>query len=160
MEFGSLNKKCKYQYCNQICYLPLTCSSCSLQFCEKHKRIEDHECTSINKDSVLVVQCPICLSGVKYTSSQEVNEVISNHIVSQGCVQSGPKAHEEAKASIQRCHAHKCPTKLTALNKIQCKRCRQWHCLKHRFEEDHQCDPSIFFETRSHAQQGMIKVNS
>lgn len=149
MEFENLKDRCNYQYCNQVCYLPLSCQSCSKKYCEKHKHEKAHDCSGESVGSKMVVKCPICLELLKYTNEQIVDDVVSEHILAKGCVALGPKAHQDAKDSVQRCHANKCLAKLTSLNKIQCKRCRQWHCLKHRFEDDHSCDPSAFFEQNS-----------
>lgn len=160
MQFNSLKERCQYEYCNQICYLPLTCKHCTSKFCEKHKRVEDHECKAEQKDSVQIIKCPICLDVIKYNGSQNVNAIVSSHIQSKGCVKTGPEAHKAAKAKVLRCHAAKCVKKLNSMNKTQCQRCRQWHCLKHRFEDFHQCDPSSFFEGRGNRVGGLVETKA
>ena len=66
----------------------------------------------------MVVKCPICLEVLKYATGQIVDDVVTEHIVAKGCVAQGPKAHQDAQNSIQRCHTEKCYAKLTTLNKI------------------------------------------
>ena len=68
---------------------------------------------------------------------QDPNHVWAAHSTSGHCVQK-PDASGVRK-QVKKCMAEKCYAKLTTLNSVTCQQCLKEVCLKHRFEDDHQC---------------------
>lgn len=143
MEFHNLNQRCEYTYCQQIEYLRVKCSNCNKSHCSAHQSKEAHECKGIIFDSKLAVGCPICGQMLSYLSGQKPDLVINAHMESKNC--KAKNMVEKKKKETLRCMVDKCLKKLTAVNKYQCRRCREFYCMKHRFEYSHQCNPERFF---------------
>eukprot|EP00826_Nyctotherus_ovalis_P042210 TRINITY_DN4318_c0_g1_i1.p1 TRINITY_DN4318_c0_g1~~TRINITY_DN4318_c0_g1_i1.p1 ORF type:complete len:151 (+),score=13.30 TRINITY_DN4318_c0_g1_i1:98-550(+) len=99
MEFSDVGAYCAYTYCRKQVYLPVKCSNCGLQYCEKHVQPQDHECpknsaknskTNIaeNNQTKSLEKCPIC--KVKLTP---INEFICKTCKLKVCLQH--RYHEE-----------------------------------------------------------------
>lgn len=147
MEFENLKQRCEYPICNQIEYLPIQCKYCSKWHCASHQRTDNHECKAKQFDSKMITECPMCLQKIEYLKDADVNLVVATHMSSGQCK---PENYQKVvkKRKGTRCKAAKCFKKLNSLNKIQCKRCRQFFCLSHRFADSHDCNPESFFAGR------------
>merc|ERR1719473_1246657 len=77
-----------------------------------------------------VIVCPLCHKALPITAGEDENEVWERHTAA-GLCQEAPKA--------QRCPAKGCREKLTVLNTCVCGSCGEKVCLRHRFEDAHDC---------------------
>ena len=72
---------------------------------------------------------------IKMQAKEDPNVIWNNHSDSGKCV---PKQSEQSKPT-KKCMASKCYAKLTPINSVTCAQCCKEVCLKHRYEDDHQC---------------------
>lgn len=131
-DFTDLGQHCSDPYCNQCDFLPFQCDCCNKVFCLDHFQYKDHNCLKAeNKDQRAAV-CPICKKSfalIGNASDENVSLIWERHI-SSGCT---------GRSQKPKCPAPGCREKLTELNTFDCTKCRQKVCLKHRFEDEHQC---------------------
>jgi len=131
-DFTDVGKHCSDPYCNQCDFLPFTCDCCKKVFCLDHFRYKDHNCSAAaNKDQRVAV-CPLCKQSFALVGAdineENVSSLWEGHLSS--CTGSKTKP---------RCAANSCKEKLTDLNTYACPQCRSKVCMKHRYEDDHQC---------------------
>lgn len=125
---------CSDPYCRQCDFLPFTCDGCGKIFCKDHFRCEEHNCPAAKAKDRRVVVCALCGKAVPHGHGEEANAVLERHIESGDC-----RPTTAASASKPRCPARGCKEKLTSINSFQCGPCGQRVCMKHRFEDQHDC---------------------
>jgi len=115
-------------------FLPLTCDACCKSFCSTHFRYEAHSCSKVaaDKDKRVIV-CPICTDAIPLPAGKDANAIWEAHAASGKCHPPPPPK--------PRCPVAGCKEKLTAINSITCGSCGQTVCMKHRFEDSHECRP-------------------
>lgn len=102
---------------------------------------------------------------------EDPNEVWNRHSASGTCK---PKPSMNQTVT-KKCMANKCYAKLTPINQVTCGQCFKEVCLKHRFEDDHQCtkivrneqtakskllQPGYFQKSQTESQQQPVLTNS
>ncbi|ORX47200.1 hypothetical protein DM01DRAFT_1339214 [Hesseltinella vesiculosa] len=130
MELLDIGKHCTFNGCAQLDFLPYTCFHCKMIFCQEHFKLDDHQCPGRNDPSldVRVPTCPICDQPVPGARSEDPNIRVNRHI-QNNCAQ-------ESKPS-NLCKQKACKAKL--LVPMTCPACGDHFCVKHRLEQDHQC---------------------
>lgn len=113
---------------------------------QEHFSYTSHNCLKAAQNSVQagcqselpgrqVIVCPMCTEAVRLRADEDPNATWERHF-RQSCRRSLP-----SKTGPPRCPVAGCKEKLGPSNKFDCKRCGQTVCLRHRFEEEHQCRP-------------------
>lgn len=112
-EVEAIGAHCQLEYCNVLDFLPFRCESCKGHFCLDHRTESAHKCPKKGEWARRKVD----------RNSEELppKPTLLNH--------------ERQCASVS------CKTLIdTARTQgVQCTRCNRRYCLKHRFEEDHDC---------------------
>eukprot|EP00928_Gymnodinium_smaydae_P067862 TRINITY_DN5085_c0_g1_i1.p2 TRINITY_DN5085_c0_g1~~TRINITY_DN5085_c0_g1_i1.p2 ORF type:complete len:206 (-),score=20.44 TRINITY_DN5085_c0_g1_i1:396-932(-) len=129
-------KQCSDPYCRQCDFLPLTCDGCKRVFCRDHFAYKAHDCPFQNAKDRRVIICSVCTCAVPYPAGEDEEVVLKNHLASGAC------RPALASAAKPRCPVKGCKEKLTAINSFNCSTCSQRVCMKHRFEDQHECRPS------------------
>lgn len=129
---------CCVAECNQRDFLPLTCDCCSKVFCLDHYRYEDHACPHASAKDSRVLICPVCEKGVRLVHDEDPNATMERHM-HESCTGRPASVAGSRPGRKPRCPVAGCKQQLTFSNKVQCGKCCQTTCLKHRFEEDHNC---------------------
>lgn len=132
--FGDCGSHCADPYCLQKDFLPFQCDACGKSYCSTHFRYEAHCCPKgrADKDKRVIV-CPICTESLPLPAGDDANAVWEVHAASGKCHSPPPPK--------PRCPVSGCKEKLTTINSIQCGSCSQLVCMKHRFEDLHECRP-------------------
>ena len=135
---------CAVGSCHQQDFLPFTCDCCASVFCLDHRSYDAHECPSAGSNDRRVLECPVCRDLVHWTMEQDVNVVWEDHVRVKQCTSERFQRqlqHQQAtkKKKKERCAADKCREILVPSNRFHCTACNQQVCLKHRFENDHDC---------------------
>lgn len=128
MEFHHLGSHCSFPACKQLDFLPFKCDACDGTFCLDHRTYEAHRCIIADTADRRALVCPICNTPIVPLPSQNPNIVLDDHI-NQGCA---PKASTGYKCNMKGC-------KKVDVMAIVCKSCRRHHCVRHRFEDAHNC---------------------
>merc|ERR1719399_1605001 len=92
------------------------------------------------KKDVRVEICPVCETGVKINSldgPDALQRAMEEHMATQTCADAAAARFAAKKRS--KCPVPGCKEKLTQSGSIECGTCKQRVCLKHRFEDAHQC---------------------
>ncbi|CAE7787007.1 SAP16 [Symbiodinium sp. CCMP2592] len=126
---------CSFASCRQLDFLPFKCDACQGIFCQEHFAYASHNCQRAHSSSVQVLICPMCDCTVRMRADEDPNITWERHF-NQGCKQRLP-----SKTGPRRCPVAGCKEKLGPSNKFDCPRCNQTVCLKHRFEDAHDCRP-------------------
>jgi AN1-type zinc finger protein 2 len=128
MEFDDLGSRCSVRTCRQHDFLPFTCSTCSLQFCDTHQR--RHDCVG-NAKSVQKVPlvCPTCTNVVQVVPYDCPAAQKGVYLAEHECFGNRERS--------RRCQFNGCRTR--PLVHIQCSRCARNFCIPHRSEIDHHC---------------------
>ncbi|RDA85683.1 hypothetical protein CP532_4647 [Ophiocordyceps camponoti-leonardi (nom. inval.)] len=108
-----VGKHCQYAPCNQLDFLPFRCQACLKDFCADHRIPSSHECTAPKKP----VQ-----QHADDAATRKSRSVTEKACDSPAC-----------KAVIG--------TPLTP--SIHCRTCRRDYCLKHRLQEEHDCNALV-----------------
>lgn len=98
----------------------------------------------------------MCECRIKMKKMDDPNEAWNRHSLLGTCV---PKL-QAGKQAMKKCMAEKCFVKLTAINSVSCAKCLKEVCVKHRFDDDHQCTHIIRNEKTAKSkllQPGYIK---
>ncbi|CAO3597892.1 unnamed protein product [Absidia cylindrospora] len=130
MELPDLGKQCSKFECGQLDFLPYTCYHCKKIFCQEHFKLDDHLCPSRQDPSldIRVPTCPICEKPIPGSRNEDPNIRVNRHI-QNNCI-------DEEKPS-NTCRLKGCKAKL--LVPMNCGACGLAYCVKHRLEQDHQC---------------------
>jgi len=105
-------------------------------FCSSHFSYEAHACPKgrVGRDRRVAV-CLKCSMALPLKDGQSEVDLLDQHVWSGAC--SPPEA---APARKPKCPVHACREKLSVLNSFDCKRCCQRVCMKHRFDDMHNCE--------------------
>lgn len=141
MEFQNLGKNCSEPTCRQIDFLPVTCKLCTKVFCLDHQNPSAHHCPEADLGDRKAIICPVCHKTLQFEVGKGSEEEAWNRHVLTGCKGSNLQKGSPEKGNV--CAAKGCKTKLTSVNEYQCKKCSKKVCLKHRFEEDHECIQAV-----------------
>ncbi|BGP51779.1 hypothetical protein JCM10450v2_007735 [Rhodotorula kratochvilovae] len=140
-EFLDIGRHCSEDSCRQLDFLPFSCPSCHLPFCQEHWRPPSgHKCTSY--DPLLadnrIPSCQLCSTPISFPPGTDPNGPMDAHL-SFACPVLHPHlASSSARAkSVNECAAPRCRDKMVV--PIQCNACRGKFCPKHRFASDHAC---------------------
>merc|ERR1712244_83696 len=77
----------------------------------------------------------VCEQSVRLVPDEDPNVTMERHM-HESCAGQAVSSRAGKKA---RCPVRGCKQQLTFSNKVQCGKCCQTTCLRHRFEEDHEC---------------------
>lgn len=126
---------CSFDRCHQLDFLPFKCDACHQVFCQEHFSYTSHNCARADQKTVQVIICPMCEAAVRLRADEDPNVTWDRHF-RQGCAKSLP-----SKTGPKRCPVAGCKEKLGPSNKFDCQKCGQTVCLRHRYEEEHDCRP-------------------
>lgn len=141
-EFPDLGKHCSVEDCKLIDFLPFTCDRCKKVYCLEHRGYGKHSCPNADHQDVTVVICPLCAKGVRLIHDEDANITWERH-VNTDC----DPSNFEKRTKKKKCPVQGCRETLVFSNTIQCRDCKQDHCLKHRFGPDHHCPGPVKQET-------------
>lgn len=136
MEFDHVGRHCSLETCHQRDFLPFTCDICKGSFCLDHRTYASHNCVGKERKDMTSISCPICGDSIKFSQSQNIDELWTIHFENE-CIQTS-----KSKA-IDKCVSKSCKIRLGPSNRFQCPQCKELVCLSHRRPEDHQCRSSI-----------------
>ncbi|GAA6057095.1 hypothetical protein JCM3770_002077 [Rhodotorula araucariae] len=140
-EFLDIGRHCSEESCRQLDFLPFSCPSCQLPFCQEHWRPPSgHKCSSYDPlvADNRIPSCPLCSTPVSYPPGTDPNGPMDAHL-STAC----PVLHPHLASSTARtkspneCHAMRCRVKMVV--PIQCDACGHKFCPAHRHANDHAC---------------------
>ncbi|XP_060554875.1 AN1-type zinc finger protein 2A-like isoform X2 [Ruditapes philippinarum] len=134
MEFPHIGKHCFQKDCKQLDFLPMKCDACSEIFCNDHIHYNTHSCPDSYKKDNQVPVCPLCNKPIPLKKGELPDTVVGRHIDSD--CQSDP-AKERRKVYTNKCSMKGC--KVKELIPVKCDKCHKNYCLRHRFEDDHDC---------------------
>lgn len=139
--FSDCGAQCADPYCRQRDLLPVRCDACEKTYCSEHFKYEAHQCTKgmvarAAKDKRVIV-CPLCAKAVPLVASEDENAVWERHATSNECQ---PAPTPVAKP---RCPVAGCKEKLTTISTFACGSCGKKVCMKHRYEDAHECRPAL-----------------
>ncbi|KAL4230246.1 zinc finger protein [Mactra antiquata] len=134
MEFPHLGTHCFQKDCKQLDFLPMKCDACSEIFCNDHIHYNTHSCPDSYKKDNQVPVCPLCNKPIPLKKGEVPDVVVGRHIDSD--CQSDP-AKERRKVYTNKCSMKGC--KVKELIPVKCDKCHKNFCLRHRFEDDHEC---------------------
>ncbi|KAH9824450.1 AN1-like zinc finger protein [Teratosphaeria destructans] len=111
----AIGSHCQMPFCHQLDFLPFKCESCKGKFCLDHRTESAHSCPK---------------AGEWARRRADLNRSTKN---------SSPRpnilTHE------QQCSEASCKTLIhtSLVSGVHCDKCRRDYCLKHRFQNDHDC---------------------
>merc|ERR1712187_325229 len=108
------------------------CDDCGETFCSECFKYDAHDCRKgrADKDKRVIV-CPICQQGVPLPAGEDANAIWEAHAASGKCHPPPPPK--------PKCPVSGCKEKLSSINSVTCGTCNQKVCMKHRFEDSHDC---------------------
>lgn len=133
MEFEHVGRHCALPECKQRDFLPFQCDFCHESFCLEHRTYAAHGCGGAASNDMTSIDCPICNKPVKFSKSQNADEVWNQHYLNSCTQQAAP-----AKV-VQKCCRPGCRQHLGPSNTFTCPKCRKTTCLTHRIAEEHMC---------------------
>uniref|UniRef100_A0A0B7AP45 AN1-type domain-containing protein n=1 Tax=Arion vulgaris TaxID=1028688 RepID=A0A0B7AP45_9EUPU len=134
MEFPKLGQHCNEPACKQLDFLPMKCDACLKIFCGDHIVYAAHNCGEAYKKDNQIPVCPLCNAPCPLKKGELPDDVVGRHIESD-CL-SDP-AKERRKVYTNKCSKKGCKQK--ELVPVKCESCRLNFCLRHRHEQDHDC---------------------
>ncbi|EDV20529.1 uncharacterized protein TRIADDRAFT_50976 [Trichoplax adhaerens] len=132
MEFPQLGQNCSNPQCSRLDFLPVKCNACHKIFCNDHYLYTSHNCPLAYTKDVQVPVCPLCNQPVPVGKGESPDDKVSRHM-DNDC-----KFEKPVKRS-NRCSLKGC--KMIELVPVVCPSCKKNFCLKHRHEQDHNCQP-------------------
>jgi len=129
MELPDIGQHCSIPLCQQLDFLPYTCTRCKKVYCANHRRAETHNC-SVVVDRV-IPSCPVCGQVIPVKPNEDPNVVVARHI-DDGC----PQVQGTKDKFV--CEMHGCNVSGLA-EKFNCPGCGHAFCLSHRQPSDHKC---------------------
>ncbi|KAF4553089.1 CDC48-associated ubiquitin-like/zinc finger protein-like protein [Elsinoe fawcettii] len=117
-EVEAIGTHCQMAFCHQLDFLPFRCESCEGKFCLDHRSETAHSCSQAG-------------AWARRRAAQNNPTSSSNIPVSRPSV----LTHEKQCAELS------CKTLIDTprIQGVHCDKCNRRYCLKHRFEEDHDC---------------------
>ncbi|XP_065885452.1 AN1-type zinc finger protein 2A-like [Dysidea avara] len=131
MEFPELGEHCAVASCSRLDFLPFTCDACQKVFCKDHHQYEKHDCQEAYTKNVTVPVCPLCNQPVPIKRGTDPNVSVDEHIAND-C-----QSDKAKKAYSNKCRYPGCKKK--ELVPVVCEHCGKNYCLRHRFQDDHNC---------------------
>lgn len=128
MEFVNLGARCDVDTCRQQDFLPFVCDACGNTYCREHRSYSEHQCLNAPNGKT-VFTCPVCSRGVDIIPGEDPNMTWTRHSESGEC----------RPSTKPKCPAPRCKTTLKQSNSVECNRCHQKFCLKHRYSDQHNC---------------------
>ncbi|GAA5821013.1 hypothetical protein JCM11251_001920 [Rhodosporidiobolus azoricus] len=139
--FLDIGRHCREPSCNRLDFLPFKCPCCKLEYCGEHWRPPSgHQCTEYDpvKADNRIPSCPLCSTPISFPSSTTDPNIPMDAHLSTSCPVLHPHLASAPKAKpANECAEKKCKTKM--IQPIQCEKCGNKFCPKHRFERDHAC---------------------
>lgn len=124
---------CAVETCRQHDFLPFTCDRCHLAFCLEHFRYADHACSKAAGMDNRALVCPLCEKGIRMVPGEDPSITWEQH-VQEGCA-----SGSGGGTAQRRCPVRGCREALTASGSLRCGTCGWRVCLRHRFEDAHDC---------------------
>lgn len=112
----------------------MKCDACSEIFCKDHIHYSSHSCPESYKKDNQVPVCPLCNSLVPIKKGETPDVIVGRHI-DNDC--KSDTAQQRRKVYTNKCSFKSCKQK--ELIPVQCDKCLKNFCLRHRFEDDHNC---------------------
>eukprot|EP01100_Stratorugosa_tubuloviscum_P013586 TRINITY_DN689_c1_g1_i1.p1 TRINITY_DN689_c1_g1~~TRINITY_DN689_c1_g1_i1.p1 ORF type:complete len:183 (-),score=67.87 TRINITY_DN689_c1_g1_i1:146-694(-) len=140
MEFPNLGKHCEFEECQQLDFLPFKCNCCKKNFCLEHRTFESHNCKiwkeEQEKQKPLI--CPLCGDPIpsQLIKGKDKDSIMNEHIETKcrvTCTTTTTTTTNKQSCQFLRCKQS------SSLAFVQCRFCSKQYCLKHRFEQDHNC---------------------
>lgn len=130
-QFSDIGSNCFLKTCKERDFLPFECEYCKEKFCLTHRTPESHECqVGVRlQQRVSTTKCPKCSKVLRVPPLGNPESVLFDHSLN--------KCHPEVDSLI--CAALNCRIQIKPSNSITCSTCRKKVCLKHRYEDAHQC---------------------
>eukprot|EP00928_Gymnodinium_smaydae_P023120 TRINITY_DN19203_c0_g1_i1.p1 TRINITY_DN19203_c0_g1~~TRINITY_DN19203_c0_g1_i1.p1 ORF type:complete len:265 (-),score=49.37 TRINITY_DN19203_c0_g1_i1:111-905(-) len=128
--------RCAVLECSRVDFLPFTCDRCNKVHCLDHFRYADHACPHAAGLDNRVLVCPLCAKGVRLVAEEDPNLTWETHMLTD-CAGGG--AGPSGAPKKERCPVPGCKEALTQSNCVTCPKCKKRVCLKHRYEESHEC---------------------
>lgn len=118
-DLESIGAHCEFEYCRQLDFLPFKCLSCRSTFCLDHRTETAHQCAHAGE----------------WARNRQRNTT------DQASTTAGGRTLKPNVYTGQQCSHPKCKTLIHTLNStgVHCQTCNRDYCLKHRFEEEHDC---------------------
>jgi AN1-type zinc finger protein 2 len=135
MELLDKGKHCSEEYCHQFDILPAKCKACLKIFCNEHIKYDNHKCREAYKFDYQIPTCPLCHETIEFQRGKDLNICLAEHI--QNC-ENEESNMKKKKANKTKCSILKCKTKSNIMP-FECKNCNKNFCIKHRMQEDHDC---------------------
>ncbi|KEP61999.1 UNVERIFIED_CONTAM: AN1 family Zinc finger domain-containing protein [Hammondia hammondi] len=134
--FSDKGDVCSQALCGMRDFLPFHCNKCSKVFCVDHYVPESHNCPRIRSGDRRVYVCPTCLEAIPMRNEEGEASAAERHRPT--CQ---PEKYEERRRQLRGCACpiRGCRERLTDITTYHCKACDQNVCLKHRLQEDHDC---------------------
>eukprot|EP00929_Paragymnodinium_shiwhaense_P103318 TRINITY_DN66731_c0_g1_i1.p1 TRINITY_DN66731_c0_g1~~TRINITY_DN66731_c0_g1_i1.p1 ORF type:complete len:231 (-),score=47.86 TRINITY_DN66731_c0_g1_i1:88-780(-) len=146
-------RHCDLKECRQRDFLPFRCDQCAGSFCLEHFRYAAHSCPKAAGLDNRVLVCPLCEKAVRLVPEEDPNVTWERHTRSGDCGMSAAAAQRKA-----RCPVKGCKEQLTSVNSLECGGCGMRVCLKHRFEDDHNCPAAAARAAAAAASQPPVAV--
>merc|ERR1712232_377022 len=90
-----------------------------------------------------VIICPLCTKALPHPAGEDANVIWEQHASSAECrPATANSAASSGGVAKPKCPVKGCKEKLTSINKFKCPTCSQCVCMKHRFEDQHDCRPA------------------
>mmetsp|Transcript_71179 Transcript_71179/g.133127 ORF Transcript_71179/g.133127 Transcript_71179/m.133127 type:complete len:168 (-) Transcript_71179:317-820(-) len=140
-DFSDKGRHCSHPYCKQQDFLPFECDLCHQTLCKDHLRYEDHDCPHKSVKDVRVEVCPICDITIKKVDGEDLAVTLEKHAGTPECLSAAQARAALQEKRTQRCPVRGCKAKLTESGSVCCQTCGVRTCLKHRFEDQHECKP-------------------
>ncbi|CBZ52237.1 hypothetical protein NCLIV_020230 [Neospora caninum Liverpool] len=134
--FSDKGDVCSAALCGMRDFLPFHCNKCGKVFCVDHYVPESHNCPRIRSGDRRVYVCPTCLEAVPMRNEEAEASAAERHV--PACQ---PEKYDERRRQLRgnACPIRGCRERLTDITTYRCKACDQAVCLKHRLQEDHDC---------------------
>ena len=125
-----------------------------LKYCLDHRAPKDHQCANSEIGAKKAIVCPMCSKTIKYEFGEDENEIVKNFYCfltkinwkwakhfSADCPEAVPKEKQVAKD--KKCFLRTCNSKILPINTFVCQKCGYEFCLKHRYEDSHDCKNNL-----------------
>mmetsp|Transcript_51009 Transcript_51009/g.116117 ORF Transcript_51009/g.116117 Transcript_51009/m.116117 type:complete len:181 (+) Transcript_51009:23-565(+) len=131
--FSDQGVHCAHEYCRMKDFLPFECDACKKQYCVSHATYDSHGCTAVTTKDKRAIVCPVCGDSIKLPEGMDPNVIWEAHSRNGRC------NAEKLQAKKRKCPVQGCREKLTTSGSIVCSKCKVRICMKHRYEDAHQC---------------------
>ncbi|BDD54937.1 hypothetical protein MPDQ_004032 [Monascus purpureus] len=118
-DLEAIGRHCKFEYCNQLDFLPFRCESCRRTFCLEHRTETAHKCPQ---------------AGEWARRRRNQNAGIGGNL-------SSSLTQRPTIYNTDQCAHLSCKTLINTLKDpaVRCPNCNRQYCLKHRLQEEHDC---------------------